>query len=752
MTEHDIHADLKIFATDLGKEAIRVGGLGIYPQNIVADVPKDLLTKYFVNRGDNFQINERIRQMVVFANHNVTSDPPFSKINLVVCRNLLIYFNNEIQNKVQSMFQYSLSQGGFMFLGSSESIVGNSDAFEVVDSKWKIFKYKEGYLPVSLSNLITPQQRVNNVVSDLAKTIDAGFGKTNNLTNLYEKTLNYFAPAGVIVDSNNTIIHFFKDIKRYLSFPEGKATFNLLELADPQLTMVLSNMLFKARKERKEINLSKFKFKENDNTLYLNISAKVLSEKKNSIEYTVLSIVETKNVEKVSEPSDEEFDFNEQAAERIRDLERELIYRDENLQTTIEELETSNEELQATNEELVSSNEELQSTNEELQSVNEELYTVNSQYQEKIHELTDLHNDVSNLLSNTNIGTIFLDANLVVRKFTSEIKKTINVMDVDIGRPFSHITFNCKYSGLLELAQHVLETLKNEEIEIMANDGKCYLMKIQPYRHADNSIRGILITQVNIDKLHQTRMQNIKLSKAIEQSAMGTIITDVDGTIEYVNKKYCKLTGYSANELIGKNPRIFKSNMHNADFYQQIWSTIKAGKAWKGKICNMTKRGELFWENATISPIMNSEGKIVNFIAVKEDISHSRNIEEELEIQSSIIKTIEENSKIGTWSYTLKNNTSRFSQNCYSILGLEDIKIPLTREKIFEQIHPDDVKIVSEQFSAALKAGENFELSYRLAGSGDQYSLIHEKVMTYKDNMNELVRFVGIIRVIVEDK
>jgi two-component system CheB/CheR fusion protein len=747
MSANAIKADLKIFATDLGKEAIRIGGLGIYPQNIVADVPKHLLVKYFNNRNDNFQINENIRQMVVFANHNITTDPPFSKISLLVCRNLLIYFNNEMQQKVQSMFQYSLSQGGYMFLGSSESIIGPSDAFEVIDSKWKIFKYKDGYEHTSISGLIVPQTKLRNVVSELAVPIKNPYEKHNPLIELYEKALNHFAPAAVIIDENNTVMHLLKDVKRFLVFPEGRATLNILELANPQLTMVFSNMLFKARKEQKEITMSKFKFKEADKTLFLNISAKTISTKRKLNEFILLSIEEGKSIVKVQDANaDVEFDFDEQAAERIRDLERELQYRDENLQTTIEELETSNEELQATNEEMVSSNEELQSTNEELQSVNEELYTVNSQYQEKITELTELNNDVNNLLSNTNIGTLFLDGKLIIRKFTPEIKRTINVMDVDIGRPFSHITYNTKYNKLFSIVNRVIETLIKEEVEVLANDGKWYLLKVQPYRHIDNSIHGILITQVNIDTLQKTRLTNLKLSEAIEQSTVGTLITDLHGNIEYVNEKYSSISGYSSSELIGKTPRILKSGYHDTFFYQNLWKTIQSGNVWDGKIRNMHKKGHLYWERAVIGPIKNESGEIINFLAIKEDITKQVENEKQLEYKKAVIENTEKIAEIGSWVFEIEENTLSWSDNTYKIFGVDKKTFIPSFDNFIEATHSDDRDMVSEAYKNATNKNKKYRIQHRIVRPSGEIRYVEVISKEIKNENNEVIRSIGVVK------
>ena len=443
-------------------------------------------------------------------------------------------------------------------MGSSESLSEVSDAFDVIHSKWKIFHYRRGATPPMLANLLNvrvrPTIQTRAQVPALASALQQGSQHIQGA--LYEEVVNFFAPAGVIIDSNNTIVHFFKDVQRYLNFPTGKASYNLIELVNPQLSIVLSSMLYKVRKDKTDVVFSKVRFQEQDRETFLNLSAHLISLKKNKQEFVVIFIREYQDSKQQStEEIDSRFDYDEQASERIKELERELQYREESLQTTVEELETSNEELQATNEELVSSNEELQSTNEELQSVNEELYTVNSQYQEKIKELTTLNNDINNLLANTQIGTLFLDSHLTVRKFTPEITRIINVLDVDIGRPFSHLTFKCVNKNIYQEVSNVLETLVMKEIEIHADDGEWYLLKIQPYRHADRSIHGVLLTLIQISALKKATEANLKNEEKyrilFETMTQGVVYQAADGKIISVNPAAERILGLTQDQMMG---------------------------------------------------------------------------------------------------------------------------------------------------------------------------------------------------------
>lgn len=733
MEKNNLNFDLKVFATDLDKEAIRVAGLGIYPESIVVDVTEKYLSKYFIQKHGVYQVNEKIRQMVIFANHNITSDPPFSNIKLVVCRNLLIYFKSDVQQKVLNMFQYSLTKGGFLFLGSSESIMGVADTFDVVESKWKIFKYKQEASFNSYRNLVSPLDSLPKSEKTNVQNIQSAYvnQKNSSTIDLYEQALACVSPVGVILDNENTIIHYLNDVQKYLSFPKGRPNYNFIDLLNPQLTMIMSNILHKVRKEKQHIKINKFKYVNGDTVSHLNLSARLIIITKTKAEYVLITIeeAETEKVEKDA-PT---FSYDDEAALRIKELERELKYRDENLQTTIEELETSNEELQATNEELVSSNEELQSTNEELQSVNEELYTVNSQYQQKISELTELNNDINNLLNNTNIGTLFLDKNMIIRKFTSVITETLNIMDVDVGRPFSHITSKCNYPNLHKDVENVLDTLVTKEEEVHTNNDQWYLIKIRPYRHTDNSIHGILISQINITALHRSRVTNMKLSKTVEQNPSGIVITDKDAKIEYINPKFTEISGYSIQECIGKNPNILKSGKQSQEFYKDMWDALLSKGVWKGVFQNRHKNGHLYWEENTISTLRDDNGKIIHFVAIKQDITEQKGMEEKYQI-------LFQNAPVGIVQIDKNGYLTEVNEELIKILGYK--KEELLSKKISDLTFPEDIEKNARLFRELLegklekyniqkryihKSGKNIHVNLYVRGirekSGNEFAI-----------------------------
>lgn len=546
--------DVKIFATDIDKDAIEYASVGSYPESIVADIKEEYLRKYFSKNGSTFKVVESIRQMVIFATHNLIKDPPFSKIDLVSCRNLLIYFQPIMQKKVLSSFGFSLNTDGFLYLGSSESIGELGNYFSIVDNKWKIYKSNEKIIHPIIDELFLPTLAGKRYSAFSEKK--SRFGSENELFESINKELFLdYVPPSIIINDKYELVHVFKDVNKFMKIPSGKITLDILNMVPHELSLALGTAIHRAMKEEDEIIYKDVSFMKDNEAVSLNLIVKMFKHERTKNNMLLVIFEENKSIIGNSINS-ELFDMGSNANLRILDLESELKYSKENLQATIEELETSNEELQATNEELIASNEELQSTNEELQSVNEELYTVNSEYQNKIEELTELNNDINNWFNVANIGTIFLDLKLRIRKFTPATKFFINLIEDDIGRPISHISYNFVYTDFFTQVNQVLKTLKPYEIELQSNDGKWFLLKILPYRTLENAIKGIVITFIDIDKIKEYELQIVRdnefLSRILENSPSAKVMHNSEGKITYSNKKAIDILELSPTELNGK--------------------------------------------------------------------------------------------------------------------------------------------------------------------------------------------------------
>ena len=551
MDQENFIGDVKIFATDIDKDSIEYASSGIYPESIVTDVSDERLKKYFTKNNNTFKINDSIRQMVIFATHNIIKDPPFSKIDLISCRNLLIYLLPIMQKKVLTTFSFALQNGGFLFLGTSESIGELSNYFTTIDNKWKLYQNNEGikqaiidefYVPVlkkqPLQLMREPQPKVSpetELFEDISSTL-----------------FRQYVPASVVINEKYDILHVYNDINKFVKLPIGKISLNILNMVPNELSIAIGTAIHRVTKDRKEIIYNDVAIETDDKVTYINLVVKPFTHLKTKANLILLIFLPAdKNIN--YDNSSERFDMSSNIGLRIKDLEQELKYSKENLQATIEELETSNEELQATNEELIASNEELQSTNEELQSVNEELYTVNSEYQSKIEELTELNNDINNWFSVTSIGTIFLDLKLRVRKFTPAISKFVNLIENDLGRPINHISYNFQYDDFIKDVESVLKTLKPIETELKANNNKWLMLKILPYRTVENAIKGVVITFIDISQRKQYEEQSIRsrelLHRILENSPIGQIMVDKNGIIGFANKRACEIFNLNAETL-----------------------------------------------------------------------------------------------------------------------------------------------------------------------------------------------------------
>ncbi len=551
MEQTDRYFDIKIFATDLDRNSIETAGIGIYPESIVTDVQPDRLARFFTHTENGYQVKESIRRLTIFAQHNIIRDPPFSKIDLLVCRNMLIYLQPGMQKKVLSLFEFALQPRGYLFLGSSESIGESLDQYETISSKWKIYRYngtkilnRKTYFQLNGDRVAHTQA----IYPILRKTMDL----EEFLQEVTESAFTDYLPPSLIVNEAYEVVHTLKDPNRFLKIPTGRFTQNILKMVRPELAIALSTALHKAEKEKKEYRYRGLQVADENGSISVELIIRPVQERKGKKTYYVIIFQEQSTP--CTEPGiPAPPDIESQYQQRIHDLEQELMFSRENLQATIEELEAANEELQATNEELIASNEELQSTNEELQSVNEELYTVNSEHQNKIEELTQLNNDLFNLLKNTDIGTLFLDKALRIRKFTPAISQVLNILETDTGRPIHHINHNLNYPNFFEDLSQVLADLKPLEQEVESKNGEWFIVRILPYRTIENIVDGLVVTVLNITERKKLEKQIERerdlLMLILDTSPIARAMVDKTGKIVYANKKAEEVLGLTRSEI-----------------------------------------------------------------------------------------------------------------------------------------------------------------------------------------------------------
>lgn len=567
------YCDVKIFATDLDTESLEFAGIGLYPESIASDINPERVAKYFIRKEGGYQVNETIRSMIIFARHNLLQDPPFSKLDLISCRNLLIYLNNEAQKHVLSVFYYALAESGYLFLGTSESPGYLSEGFQTLDSKHKIYRQVKGFNPPHVQKFgMMPVHKTTAELRSLGTTLRTPRNKTFSMEGVFDEVLSEYVPPSVIVDENFEVVHTIHRVSNYLSLPVGQASLNLLKLLPRDLAVVANSLIRRLNVKNKNVVFENVTSINREKTLTL--SGRKLTDAKTGLFFYLISFIE-RDIEKKSKRlvKTEKIDIQNQYRERIEELEKELQFKSENLQAVNEELETSNEELQSSNEELIASNEELQSTNEELQSVNEELYTVNSEHVRKIEELTEAYADMDNLLRNTRIGTLFLDRELVIRKVNDVATRLTNIMPGDVGRPIGHLSLHNIYPEFIAEITEVANTLISKATDIKDIMGHWYLMKILPYRTAENAVNGIIVLFIDVTNLKETESHVDLLTRRLERSLeMGGMSwwewNYMENKVTTGKAKY-EMLGYTAAE-IGNGFEGWTNLIHPADLDQAM--------------------------------------------------------------------------------------------------------------------------------------------------------------------------------------
>jgi two-component system CheB/CheR fusion protein len=586
---------VQVFATDIDSQAIATARAGLYLQNIAADISPERLEHFFTTEegGAAYRIHKNIRDMVIFSEQSLIKDPPFSKLDLLSCRNLLIYIGTELQKKLIPLFHYALNPDGFLFLGTSETVSEFGDLFSTHDRKAKLFQRKENYHNMGRRHFLTSMLTTEAVplrVAPLPKIVPPNRPPLRELTE--QALLQQIISAGVLVNRDGDILYLHGRTGIYLEPAPGEAGVNnILKMAREGLERPLTTSLHKAVLTNQIVHARGLQVKTNSHFTQVNLTIRPLDRASKVTMPLYLVILEeappasqqaasdpgqpapgsvdgsTVNRRKPADGNTNDSKLS--IEERINALNQQLRSKDEYLQTTNEELETTNEELkssveemQSVNEELQSTNEELETSKEELQSVNEELATVNAELQNKVADLSQANNDMNNLLAGTGIATLFLDHNLRIMRYTPSATQIINLIPLDVGRPVAHIVSNLVgYDNLMKDLQTVLDKLVPIELEVKNTQGKWYTLRIQPYRTLNNVIEGAVITFVDITETKQIEeaLQKatalLNLTAMIRDSQDAIIIQNMDGRILAWNSAAVKLYGWSETEALEMNFR-----------------------------------------------------------------------------------------------------------------------------------------------------------------------------------------------------
>jgi two-component system CheB/CheR fusion protein len=539
---------VQIFATDIDGQATEQARMGVFPPSIAADVTPERLRRFFtLEANGSYRVQKIIRDLIIFSEQDVLKDPPFSKLGLISCRNLLIYLNADLQKRLMPLFHYALKPGGMLFLGNSETVGDAPALFENLDRKAKLYlrKNESARVPVLPSRArLTPATRTTQSAD-----------KTPSPRERIEQTLlRHFKSAAVLINGQGEILYFHGSTGNFLEPAPGEASSNILSMARQGLRQELASALHRAVSRHEASYANGLRVKANGHFIAVDVT--ILPAAGDAGHFVVV-LDEKANTEK--EPARPAVAAGGDHS-RVARLEHELRAKDEYIRTIIEEMETSGEELKSSNEEMQSVNEEMQSTNEELetskeelQSVNEELATLNAELQQKVADLSRANSDINSLLAGTGVGTLFVDQQLRIARFTPSITHAINVIYTDIGRPLAHVVSNLvEYHNLVVDVQSVLDTLIPLEIEAQTKAGNWYILGIRPYRLLSNVIEGVVITFVDITHRKLAEQKLIEAERfrhAAEIETVGIVFFKLDGTITSANKAFLAMTGYMPEDM-----------------------------------------------------------------------------------------------------------------------------------------------------------------------------------------------------------
>lgn len=654
MEKMDKQVRFKIFATDIDKEALEKATQGIYPETIANDMSSDRLQRYFIRREQSYQVIRKLREKLLFAPHDLTKDAGFTRMNMISCRNVLIYMQPELQQQVLRNLHFSLVSKGIVFLGEAETLGNIEEEFKALNKKGKIYqKRRDIRLPLPVKNVdklnrkLLPPKPKEPQESRLEPMLNEAFS-----TFLSEQKSTCF-----LIDKNYHLFHIFNHSLEVLKFSTGRTTTDITKLVSPNLQLPLTTALHRAKRERRPVTYTGIKANEREGSRTFSLTVTYHETNKLAGDFFMAIVQEDGRSQP---PEGERFEAQTEASQRILELEYELQQTRENLQAVIEELETTNEEQQATNEELTASNEELQSTNEELHSVNEELYTVNSEYQSKIEELTELNNDIDNLLRSTDIGVVFLDRDLRIRKFTPAATVAINFVEADIGRPLEHITHNLDCLSLLDLLRQVIDGKQSIEQEVrITKTGFHLLMRVNPYLQEDGRLDGVVLTFVDIDAIKNVEQQlkeaelalrrsNEELERRVAERTLAfqqseqrlrailenttsiVYLKDLEGRYLLVNRQYLDLLNRLEDEVLGKTDRDLFVSTEAERFIENDRKVIDSKSAQEFEEVLTFFDGRSHTYIAIKSPLRNDAEEIYAVCGIATDITEQKHIEAEL--------------------------------------------------------------------------------------------------------------------------
>lgn len=715
--------EVKVFATDLDNESIAFAQKGVYSFQSLKPVSPLLIEKYFTAVENGFMINENIRRMVIFARHNIFTDPPFSNLDLISCRNMLIYIKQEKQNAVLSVFQQMLCDNGFLFLGSSESLGPIEHTFDIVDRKWKIFRKRTQTEVLTINNslAVSPSEREELHDSRYLLSLSVGKYQQGNgfSAEIIPKLFAAFAGPSIIVNSVNTVVQVIEGGGKCVRIQDGPFSDSLDKFFPKDLVSIISFFITELAGDGESSCTQCISSLADYPGEILELRIQRLAVDKQN--YFLIRIdADTDSSVQSGKDQNEPLCLDKIRDKHINMLEEELRRAKMQLKQFVIEAERRNEELQSANEELLASNEELQSTNEEMSSVNEELYTLNAEYQNKITELTTANADFDNLLNNAEIGALYIDQNMEIRKITPLMLKKTNLLITDIGRPINQINFMYSYPGFIHDVEKVFDDGGVIEKCITDADNCIWLIRIRQYFLSDNQVHGILVTLFDVTK--QLRAAQLQIDTLIDSVPGGVLHLTFDTrlVIDYANKGFYSLIGYTEDEIQQRFQNRFDKLIFQEDRRALNRAVVNASNdnPIVDHTCRMVcKNGEYIW--ISIQAIMLLEDEKVCLYCTVLDISAIKNSEEHILREKAQYDVLYQNIVCGIVQYEKSDNTLRCyhaNDEAIHMLGFKNLEEFREQKKqtLSEVSSGDEVKVVIQQMLALKEVGEGVAFEHRV--------------------------------------
>jgi two-component system CheB/CheR fusion protein len=671
------HCGFQVFATDIDEGAIAIGRSGVYPEAIVTEIPPSRLRQYFGKEQARYRVKKEIRERVLFALHNLLRDPPFSKLHLISCRNLLIYLDREVQTEILQMFHFALVPGGYLFLGSSESADVCADLFAPVDKEHRIYRAK-----VASSTLRPSPPMLTKYVGTRAPNAERSLERRKvSFADIHQRVLEQYAPPSVVVNGASEIVHMSDRAGRFLRYVGGEPSHNILSLVHPALRLELRTALFQALQTGKSVEAHGAQIERDGRTFYVNMVARPFHDHDADFVLVLFDEVEESMSSEAKSPRDQTKDSV------LSQLEGELQRTKEQLQETIEQSETSTEELKASNEELQVINEELRSTTEELetskeelQSINEELITVNQELKSKVEETGKINDDLQNLIASTDIATVFVDRRMRIKSYTPRATDIFSVINSDTGRSLLDITHRLDYPEMAADAAESFESLKTIEREVRSTDGNWYIARSLPYRTTENFIDGAVLTFIDITErrnAEEALRQGEERMHLVAESTQDYIILtlDTEGLIVSWNRGAERVFGYTDDEVLGKPfDIIFVEEDRAAGAPQkELRLAQEVGRA-EDERWHLRKDGTRFYCSGVTTSLQS--GGLHGFAKIGRDITEKKRQEAE---QESQLEQTQETSKLkdeffAMMSHELKHPLNLIQLNADLINRLSVVK------------------------------------------------------------------------------